>query len=192
MRQNDRMVDGDDIYYIDLIRSGDKGAYSYLVGKYSDMVYSLALKMLKNEADAEDLSQEIFIAAYKSLSRFKGNARFSTWLYRITYNRSVSRLRRSRRELFTDKVQYLERNGESEELLLESSMLEENLQQLQLAVKKLKDEEQLLIMLHYFEDQSIDEVAAITGLSSSNVKVRLFRIRKKLKEQLEQYQRAIV
>ena len=192
MRQNDRMVDGDDIYYIDLIRSGDKGAYSYLVGKYSDMVYSLALKMLKNEADAEDLSQEIFIAAYKSLNRFKGNARFSTWLYRITYNRSVSWLRRSRRELFTDKVQYLERNGVGEELLLESNMHEENLQQLQLAVKTLKDEEQLLIMLHYFEDQSIDEVAAITGLSSSNVKVRLFRIRKKLKEQLEQYQRAIV
>ncbi|MDA3928375.1 MAG: RNA polymerase sigma factor [Prolixibacteraceae bacterium] len=179
------MIDRNDIYYIDLTRNGDTAAYSYLVERYSDMVYSLALKMLKNQTDAEDLAQEIFIAAYKSLSSFKGGSKFSTWLYRITYNKAISRLRKTDRISLTESDQILENKSEHDFQRFGLSKDEEDIQLLQKEINELPDEEQLLILLHYFEDQSVDEIAKVTLLTVANVKVKLFRIRKKLKGKME-------
>ena len=179
------MNDRDDLYYIDLIRNGDTAAYSFLVERYSEMVYSIALKMLCNESDAEDLAQEIFISAFKSLDKFKGNAKFSTWIYRITYNKAVSILRRSKRVTVTENETYLENHGEAEHQNLGLSDEEETVAVLKKAIEDLPDEEQLLIMLYYFEDQSVDDIARITSLSAANVKVKLFRARKKLKSLFE-------
>lgn len=179
------MNEMDDNFYIDRIKNGDKAAYSYLVNRYSDMVYSLVFKLLKNQADAEDLSQEVFIAAFKSLPAFKGSAKFSTWLYRIAYNKAVSELRKNNPELLTEKESFLENRGGAEFQNSGLSDEEEAIAQLQKAIRDLSQEEQLLIMLHYFENQSIEEISQVTRLSESNVKVKLFRTRKKLKEQLE-------
>jgi len=175
------MMNSDDLYYIDLVKNGDSSAYSYLVEKYSDMVYSLALKIIHNETDAEDLAQEVFISAYKSLTNFKGNSKFSTWLYRITYNKAISKLRKSEKVWVTEDEIFLENHSEHELQIGGISDEEETLELLSKNIAELPQEEQFLIMLHYFDNQSIEEIAQITMLSVSNVKVKLFRIRKKLK-----------
>lgn len=186
------MTDREDKYYIDLVLSGDTSAYSYLVDRYKDMVYSLALKMLKNEAEAEDLAQEVFINVFKTLSRFKGSAKFSTWLYRITYNRSISLLRKTKRELPTHDEVYLENKGEVDFPSIDSVDSEQAIAELRKAIKWLCEEDQLLIMLHYFQQQSVEEIAAVTALSVSNVKVKLYRIRKKLKSQIEKHLEPVI
>lgn len=179
------MIDRDDTYYIDLVLSGDTAAYSYLVERYSDMVYSLALTMLKNETDAEDLAQEIFITAYNTLRQFRGKAKFSTWIYRITYNKAISKLRKSSRITYFEVEQLAGKHSGTEEESYSFSSGEDQLLELEKAVLALPDDEKVLIMLYYYENQSVEAIASITALSVSNVKVKLFRIRKKLKEQLE-------
>jgi len=180
------MTEQSDIYYIDKVLKGDRGAYSYLVNRYSGMVFSMALKLLKNETEAEDLSQEVFVSAFRSLASFKGNAKFSTWIYRITYNKAITQLRKKSPEWSTDNELLLEKNGgvEFDSNLLSQEESAERL--LGAAIKQLPENEQILIMLHYFEDQSMEEISVISGISVSNVKVKLFRIRKKLKELLVQ------
>ena len=179
------MTNRDDLYYIDLVKHGDTAAYSYLVERYKDMVYSIAVKMLHNETEAEDLSQEVFIVVYKTLTKFKGDSKFSTWLYRVTYNKAISKLRKSNRVTITENDTFLENHLDTDELKIELTDKEENIEELQKALKKLSKEEQLLIMLHYFENQSIEEIAQVTMFSESNVKVKLFRVRKKLKDWVE-------
>ncbi|MBN1927499.1 MAG: RNA polymerase sigma factor [Prolixibacteraceae bacterium] len=176
----------DDSVYIQNVLKGDKAAYSYLVDKYADMVYSLAFKLIRNEADAEDLAQDVFIEVYKSLSKFRGKSKFSTWVYRITYNRAISFLRKNRPEFSSQDEVFLENKGGSEvqfDLLNETDDPEKVLQN---AIKKLADDEQMMLALHYFENQSIDEISKIMGISVSNVKIKMFRSRKKLKEIMQQ------
>lgn len=84
----------DDIWYIERVLKGDTQYFSHLVEKYKDIVYSIAIKVLRNREDAEEMAQESFVKAYKSLHTFKGTAKFSTWLYRITYNNCISEVRK--------------------------------------------------------------------------------------------------
>jgi RNA polymerase sigma factor (sigma-70 family) len=184
LRQTVRMEQWNDSYYIESVRKGDVAAFSYLVEHYSGMVYSISLKILKNEADAEDLSQEVFISAYQSLGSFKGNSKFSTWLYRITYNMAISVLRKGSKEFYTENEIYLERKGGELEIGPGFHETEELVGNLQGAIKQLPDDEQLLVMLFYYDGQTVDDIARITTLSVSNVKVKLHRIRKRLKELL--------
>ena len=82
--------------YIERVLGGDVNAFTYLVDEYKGMVYTIALRMLKNSEDAEELAQDIFVKAFNSLKNFKFESKFSTWLYRITYNGAISRLRKNR------------------------------------------------------------------------------------------------
>jgi len=91
----------EDGQYIKRVLNGETNAYAFLVNKYKPMVFSLALRMLKNREDAEEVAQDAFVKAYQSLSQFRGGARFSTWLYRIVYNTAVSRFRRSSYEVLS-------------------------------------------------------------------------------------------
>jgi RNA polymerase sigma-70 factor (ECF subfamily) len=186
VRQKNRMAEDNDIFYIERVLKGDKGAYSYLVNRYSGMVYSMALRLLKNDVEAEDLSQEVFVSAFRSLAGFKRSAKFSTWIYRITYNKAISQLRKKCSTLSTDNEVFLETLAgvdHSEEILIQEEDKEKLLGE---AIKQLPEGDQILIMLHYYENQSMEDISTITGISVSNVKVKLFRIRKRLKEMLVQ------
>jgi RNA polymerase sigma factor (sigma-70 family) len=196
-RQMLQMVNINDSYYISKVLKGDKAAFSWLVNRYSDMVYSLALKLLNNTADAEDLAQEVFISAYQSLKDYRGNSKFSTWLYRVTFNKAISKLRKVKHEILTDNEKHFENWGGSDldsyrELVQGFSDDEEKVKVLEKVISQLSEDEKLLIMLHYYEDQSIDEISAITRISVSNVKVKLFRIRKKMKEMIEMIDKGIL
>lgn len=172
------MEQKDDIYYIEKVLNGQTNNFSFIVEKYKDIVFSIALKVLRNREDAEEMAQESFIKAYKSLHTFKGNAKFSTWLYRITYNSCISEVRKKKLKFVsTDDVQV---SDDVEEMNFDGVPEENRSKYIKAALEKLPEEEYTLILLFYFEEKSIEEICMITGLSESNAKVKLFRARKKL------------
>lgn len=168
----------DDIYYIEKVKAGQKNAFSYIVEKYRDIVFSIALKVLKNRDDAEEMAQESFIKAYKSLHTFKGNAKFSTWLYRITYNTCISEVRK--RKIKYTSTDDVEIRDEAQEMNLDGIPSENRERIIKDAMSRLPEDEYTLVLLYYFEEQSIDEISSVSGLSESNTKVKLYRARKKL------------
>ncbi|MEZ5106141.1 MAG: RNA polymerase sigma factor [Draconibacterium sp.] len=168
----------DDIFYIEKVMSGEANYFSYLVEKYQNIVFSIAIKVLKNREDAEEMAQESFIKAYKSLHTFKGNAKFSTWLYRITYNNCISQVRKKKlNTVSSDDVQI---SDEVDEINLDGIPEENRAKYIKMALERLPEDEYTLVLLYYFEDQSIEEISKVTQLSASNAKVKLHRARKKL------------
>jgi RNA polymerase sigma factor (sigma-70 family) len=178
LRQTSEMEQKDDIWYIERVLKGDTQYFSYFVDKYKDIVFSIALKVLRNREDAEEMAQESFIKAFKSLHTFKGNAKFSTWLYRITYNNCISEVRKRKlKYVSTDDVQIPD---EVEEMNFDGIPEENRSKYVKAALEKLPEDEYTLILLYYFEDKSVEEIGEITRMTESNVKVKLFRARKKL------------
>lgn len=171
----------DDNDYIGRVLSGDVSAYASLVAKHKNLVFSIVLKILNNREDAEEISQDVFLKAYQSLSTFERKSKFSTWLYRIAYNAAISKTRKKRVEMVAIEETVIT-NYSMDEIGRNMNELEENDRQLILekALQRLPEEDNLLITLFYKNENSIEEISDITGLSVSNVKVRLHRIRKKL------------
>jgi RNA polymerase sigma-70 factor (ECF subfamily) len=168
----------DDIYYIEKVIEGQTQYFSYIVEKYKDIVFSIAFKVLRNREDAEEMAQESFIKAYKSLDTFKGKAKFSTWLYRIAYNSCISEVRK--RKIHFASTDDIEVKDEDSEINLDGIPEENRAKYLKQALEKLPEDEYTLVLLYYFEDQTIEEISKVTKLSESNAKVKLFRARKKL------------
>ena len=177
-----------DQVYINKILNGDTNAFTVLVDRYKDLVFTLALRMVKNREEAEEVSQDTFIKVYKSLNRFKGDSKFSTWIYRVAYNTCLDRLKKNKRQEYTVAI---DEQTEHQVKTLENILgaLEEK--EKQLAIKKclemLPSEDSFILTLYYFEELSLDEISKITGLKPNNVKVKLFRSRKKLATILKQH-----
>ena len=170
-----------DTYYIQRTQAGDTACFACLLDKYSRPVYSLILKIVGNREDAEELAQDTFLKAYKHLGSFKGNCGFSTWLYRIAYNTAISFARKEKREFVSVEEGALDNVSEEETLtLFGQGSDEERLQRLEKALKLLPSDERALLLLFYWKEKTIEELAIITGLTESNAKVKLHRIRKKL------------
>jgi RNA polymerase sigma factor (sigma-70 family) len=180
----------DDQFYITKIIKGDTQSFAVLVDRYKDLVFTLALRMLKNKEEAEDVSQDIFIKVYKSLSKFKGDSKFSTWIYRITYNSCLDTLKKYKQEYQIVPIDdYTGRQVIILENAFDALAEKEQKQAIEDCLHRLPNEDSFLLTLYYFEEQSLDEISKILGLTANNVKVKLFRSRKKLtsilKERLE-------
>ena len=171
----------DDSYYIERILGGDSSAYAGLVARHKNMVFSIALKILKNREDAEEVAQDSFLKAYESLGSFEKKSKFSTWLYRIVYNVSISKTRKKRLE-FVGIDDRIITNYSEDRIHADVGQFDENEQKILIdkALKELPGKDNLLITLFYKSENSIEDISKITGLSESNVKVRLHRIRKRL------------
>ncbi len=98
------MEQRDDIYFIDKVLNGDSSAFAVLVDRYKTMAFNISARITGSREDAEEVAQDSFVKAYRSLSSFKRNAKFSTWLFRIVYNTSVSHYRKRKREVVADKL----------------------------------------------------------------------------------------
>lgn len=170
-----------DTYYIQRTLDGDIDYFSRLVDRYSDRIYALVFKIVRRKEDAEELTQDVFLKTFRQLQTFKGECRFSTWLYRIAYTTAISATRKKRPEFL-----YLEdrtiNNVKDDELeaALNDTDNSEKLEKLGKAVELLPPEERGLITLYYMEAHPIEEIATVTGMTQTNVKVKLHRIRKKL------------
>ena len=172
------MEQKNDSWYVERVLKGDTQYFSYFVEKYKDIVFSIAMKVLRNREDAEEMAQESFIKAFKSLHTFKGEAKFSTWLYRITYNNCISEVRKKKVKFVSaDDVQISDEPGE---MNLDGIPAENRAKYVKAALEKLPEDEYTLILLYYFDDKSVEEIGEITKMTESNVKVKLFRARKKL------------
>lgn len=170
-----------DAYYIERTLAGDSGCFACLLDRYSRPVHSLILKMVRNREDAEELAQDVFIKVFRNLPSFKADSSFSTWIYRIAYNTAISELRRKKQEFVAiDESQINNVSEEEVSELLGRTSATEQLDKLEVALSQLPPDERALIMLFYMKEKSVEELTVITGLSASNVKVKLHRIRKKL------------
>jgi len=176
----------EDNHYIDRVLSGDVAAYSLLVAKHKNLVFSIALKILNNREDAEEIAQDCFLKVFQALKTFERKSKFSTWLYRIVYNASISKTRKKKLEL-VPMDNYVIHNYSEDEVSAGIGEMdpEEQKVMVEKAMERLTDDENLLITLFYKGENSIEDISNITGLSMSNVKVRLHRIRKKLHDDLE-------
>jgi RNA polymerase sigma factor (sigma-70 family) len=178
----------EDKHYINRVLKGDSNAYAFLVNKYKSMAYSLALKLVKNREDAEEIAQDAFIKAYQSLGQFKGSAKFSTWLYRIVYNTAISKLRRSSAELVNLEDSGSEEKESSEVADAYYRLNEQDRKKfLDLVLEKLEPDENFLVTLYYYDEKDLDEIALITGLTKNNAKVKIFRTRQKMMVMLKKY-----
>ena len=167
------------------VLNGDRNAYALLVDKYKDRVFSLVKGIVRNREVAEELAQDVFVKAYKSLKNFRKEAGFSTWIYRIAYNTAVSETRKKKQYVRSFDEQLERAESITSEQMEPGAENETRHKLLEKAMSELKPEEKLILMLFYFENKQVNEISATTGLSNSNVKVKLHRIRNKLKEIME-------
>jgi RNA polymerase sigma-70 factor (ECF subfamily) len=170
-----------DNYYIDRLLKGDNNAYASLVNKHKNLVFTIAVKILKNREDAEELAQDVFIKAFEVLKTFKKESKFSTWLYRIAFNMAVSKTRKKKLPTVNLETEIIE-NFSIDDIVPDMQELsnEEQKNCIEKALNVLPYEENIIITLFYYDDKSIEEISEITSLTISNVKVKLHRIRKKL------------
>ena len=179
-----------DQHYINLILNGDTNAFKVLVDRYKDLVFTLSLKMLHSREEAEESAQDTFIKVYKSLSRFKGDSKFSTWIYKVAYNNCLDRLKRQKRSRAVVPInEFSEHEVLSLLNVLDAIEEAERRQMIQDCLVALPSEECFLLTLYYFNEKSLKEISRIMGINENNVKIKLFRSRKKLagilKAQLE-------
>ena len=177
----------EDSHYIERVINGDVSAYSPLVEKHKNLVFSIAVKILNNREDAEEIAQDTFLKAYGSLKSFEKKSKFSTWLYRIAYNGAISRKRKKKLDAIEidDHIMF---NYSTDEISSNVHQIHET-EQIQLidkALRTLPEDDNLLVTLFYKSEHSIEDISYITGLTQSNVKVKLHRIRKKLYETIQE------
>jgi RNA polymerase sigma-70 factor (ECF subfamily) len=170
-----------DIFYIGQVLEGKTNAFSHIVDRHKDHAYNLAQRICGSHEEAEEIAQDAFMKAYRSLSSFRMRSSFATWLYRIVYNTAISSVRTRRKgvlsleEFPADAIDFIRDNSSEEEAEAEyrNSLVNFSLQ-------KISEEERGLITLYYYEELSIEEISDITAITKSNVKVKLFRARQKM------------
>jgi RNA polymerase sigma-70 factor (ECF subfamily) len=166
---------------IERILNGETDLYSYFVINYNKDIYQLAFQLTKDRELSEDLTQDVFVKGFLKLSSFQQKSQFSTWLYRIAYNLIINELRK-RKVVFSSFDEIFDSFDETVEIddFFNKKETELQYQKLDEALQTLSKDEYALIMFHYYQQKTIDEIAYITAQTSANVKVKLFRIRKKL------------
>ena len=175
------MSNNNDQYYIDKVLKGEDNAFSILIDRYKNLVFTLCYRIIKDKEYAEEAAQDTFLKVYKSLAKFKGEAKFSSWIYRIAYNTSLDKLKSIKRH--SDSVSSINID-EYEFADMDSTMdiLENNefKSQIKSSIKKLHKEEAFILTLYYYEDMSMQEIADITGHKANSIKVKIHRSRQKL------------
>lgn len=180
----DGKVQDKDIQLINKLRNGDTTAFRILVELYKDKSLSLAVSIVKNEALAEDILQDVFIKVYKNIGKFKFKSKFSTWLYKIVVNTCYTELKRRIKNISIeenqDTIEQTTTIKESSALTLEDQKV-----YIQKAMEQLKSDEALVLRLFYLCEMSLSEIETITKFSASKIRVDLHRGRKNIKRELE-------
>lgn len=172
-----------DISIVQQVLEGDTDAFGMLIDRYGSMVFQVVHRITGHREEAEDLSQEVFLRAFRQLAQFRGDAAFSSWLYRIAWNLSMDRLDKKRREAWIDIDELTDTHNRiypSTEPY-DSMDADERKRALTAEIERLSAPDRLLMELFYQEEKPVKEIAWIMGIGESNVKIRLHRIRKRLK-----------
>lgn len=162
---------------IDKILAGSADSFSILVERYKDHSFTLAFNIIKDEKEAEDIAQEAFIKAYKNLKKFNKEAKFSTWLYRITFNTALTANKKKKQQ------QHSAIESSSFDVIDDSKNeleQEEKRRFVLQALEQLNEQDNAALTLFYLKEQSLEEICKITGMTLSTAKVRLHRARKRM------------
>lgn len=179
---------------IDSIKKGNKSDFSLLVERYKDRAFSLLRRMLKNEMDAEEALQDCFMKVYSSLETFRFESKFSTWLYKITYNTGLTVLASKKRQIekeMSSIEDHFDLGEEDEKIYAESENVKEYTLKL---VDKLPPRNALVLILFYIDDMSLKDISEVLEISLVNVKVLLHRSRNALRDMIleHDYQKEIL
>jgi len=178
-----------DMEIISQVLQGQQQAYATLVERYQNYVFTIVLRYVKSREDAEEVAQDIFVKTYRSLADFKGNSKFSTWLYTVTTTTCITFLRKKRLEthsLDNEKVFAVADNidsGASANQIEQKSRAH----MVNTAIKLLNPDDAQIIMLFYKGEQTLEEIAQILGKEPNAVKVQLHRARTRLKEKMQKH-----
>lgn len=170
-----------DIALVDRVRSGDRRAFDTVVRKYQRPLYYLALRYLKNEADAADVSQRTFVRVFKSVGRFRGESSFRTWIYRIAINLSLNHIRDNKRE----------RASEIDDAALTTEAVgvtgivgRERAARLRAAIEQLPPKQRMVLELRIYDELPFREVGALAGCTENAAKVNFHHAMRRLRSML--------
>jgi RNA polymerase sigma-70 factor (ECF subfamily) len=165
------------------IVAGQKDLFRVLLRRHERAVYGMGLSFFKNPEDAADFTQDVFLKAYRNLANFEGRSRFSTWLYRISYNTAINSITRRKEYRSLAEEDGIEDGDDPERRLLRSAAREAVLD----AVRELPEKYRVCVDLFFFYDRSYQEIEAITGFPVNTIKSHVFRAKKLLRGKLEDY-----
>ena len=179
-------VEQDDVRLIDLVLQGDSAAFSVLVRRYQDRLFTALVHIASSRDEAEDVAQEAFIQAYVKLSSFERQSSFYTWLYRIAFNTAISRRRRKRVETSVEQAKDAvgDEPADRGEKPHDRLIREERADLIRRALGELSEEHRAILVLREMEGCDYEEIAEILDLPVGTVRSRLHRARVQLKEQL--------
>jgi RNA polymerase sigma factor (sigma-70 family) len=178
---------------VERVLAGDHYAFERLIKKYQRLVTHIVFRMVPNQADREDLCQDVFFKVYKNLSNFRFDSKLSTWIGRIAFNGCLNYLEKKKVPLYDDVTDETKRYEESAsddpgpDLLAENKNIGELLRE---EIEKLPVNYRTIVTLYHLDEMTYNEIADVMGLPEGTVKSYLFRARKLLKESLEGRYRA--
>lgn len=162
--------------------NGDSRSFAILFSLYKKRISALGMSFFKNEVDTDDFVQEVFAKIYTSLSQFKGDSLFSTWITRIAYNMAVNSVnRRKTYAPLANEEKIVAKNSTPEEEQIKKITIDA----VREAIKELPENYTICIELYFFYDNSYEEICKITGLPINTVKSNIFRAKKILREKLK-------
>ncbi len=178
-----------DTEIISKVLKGDHQAFAGLVSRYQNYVFTLVLRFTKNREDAEELSQDIFVKAYRYLSDFRGDSKFSTWLYAIVNTTCITFLRKKRLEIQSLDNEEIFESADNKDSGFSANQVEQKskFHMVNKAIAMLSPDDAGIITLFYKAEQSLGEIGQIIGIDPNTVKVRLHRARTRLTEKMETY-----
>ena len=171
------------------VLNGDHQSYSILVERYQNFVFTITLRYVKTREDAEEVAQDVFVKAYRSLADFKGNSKFSTWLYTITTTTCITFLRKKKLEVHSLDNEKVFEAADTIDSGMSANQIEQKskVNMVNEAIKMLSADDAQIIVLFYKGEQTLEEISNILGLETNTAKVRLHRARARLKEKMETY-----
>ena len=183
-------INGDsDEEIINRILKGDQSVFALLVERYQNYVFTLILRFTDNREDAEELAQDVFVKAYRSLADFRGESKFSTWLFTIARTTCLSFLRKKKLDTLSLDNERTGLQVEARESAFHANQVEQKSRHAMLhqAISMLSPDDAQVLNLFYKGDQTLEEIGKIMRIEPNTVKVKLHRARQRLKDKLEKY-----
>ena len=174
---------------ISRVLRGEQNAYAELVNRYQSYVFTLTLRMIKSREDAEEVAQDVFIKAYRSLADFRGESKFSTWLYTITTTTSITFLRKKKLDIHSLDDEKVFETADNRDSGFSANLVEQKsrVRMVNQAIALLSPDDAEIITLFYKAEQNLEEISKILRLETNTVKVRLHRARTRLKDKMEKH-----
>lgn len=174
---------------INRVLQGEQAQYAELVKRYQSFVFTIVLRYTPNREDAEEIAQDVFVKAYRSLADFRGESKFSTWLYTIVTTTCITFLRKKKLPIHSLDNEHIFEVADNQNSAFRANQVEQKskVQVINDAIKLLSVDDARIITLFYQAEQSLEEIGRIIGVDPNTAKVKLHRARQRLKEKMEKH-----